>query len=647
MLRVSRRNLLATSAAATLCMASQAGAKRQRRPDSRITDITLNNLDSSHSYPAPCVSYGHPFADGDIPPGGSVTIVDSNGNPVTAQMDAVSRWPSGSPRFVVLSHACAETFPAGGSKTYVISSSGQPPNNTPSAAWGNSPEATIAANTNFTVQYAGFDAQTNTYTVSLNAIFSNFSNFPWGIHYPLGGWERTKVGPVCIEWHAWQYLINDSTLKPQGYVRCDMWIKAWSPTGPFEIDVRTSQPNMWNAVSRTSERHNKSPGRWATNCVVRNGSTIVQNAGGPGDYRSTTIPNTDFSTSVCQLTVPQFSLFPQQGIVFASTGNLPAGIAANTIYWLAYTGNQSGAYIARQRVFVSAIEQGIPAAWAASTTYPIGAYAVNGNTVYICTQAGESAASGGPVGTGHHIPDGTCKWENASVPFTDQGSGTITAYPINACFPSTAWTTGDMYGNPLWNGSASRPPIFPGHDFSYLTTRSKFVPCYNVNAGFEATDQSVNVYAPNQNFGGITWYQDTTGDGPGDQRIGYVNGWGVTTLLNPADPFYLYGQIQAALCFSNYPYSYMIDERGGMPFCANNGPRKNGKRYTNLPDVLPDWAGTCTPGKTPAFGVGNWLPWSTGYKNQNGYCGQYYADPSHMPAAWQIAYLKTGRPLLP
>ncbi|HTT84140.1 MAG TPA: hypothetical protein VMF67_11715 [Rhizomicrobium sp.] len=656
MLRMNRRNLLATSAAAALCTSSGIcamvrrgsilpGAKIAARHAGKpfITNITLYNLDQRRHHTAPSISYGHAFADGDIPAGGSVTMADSKGNPVVVQMDAVALWPSGCPRFVVLSHACAETFGPGANKTYSIGSSSTPPNNNPGSAWGNSPEATMAANTNFTVEYSGFDAGTSTYTVSLNSIFSNYTSFPWGTKHPQGGWERTKVGPVCMEWHAWQYLINDSTGVPQGYVRCDMWIKAWSPTGPFEIDVRTSQPNMWNAISKNSQGYNVSPGRWATFCTISNGSAVIQYAGGPDDYRATTIPNSDFNTSNNTITATAFSLFPQQGIVFASSGALPTGISANTIYWLAYLNCSANPYICTQRTFVSTLEQNAQPAWQPNTSYSQYSCVQNGNMFYICVQAGTSGSSGGPTGTGDAIVDGTCEWQNMNIPFTDHGTGTVTAYPVNACFPSTAWLTGDRHGNPLWNGPGKRPPIFPGHDFTYLTNHTKYLPPYNINAGYQTTNQSLNVYAPNQNYGGILWYQGTTGDGPGDERIGYVDNWGVTALMNPSDPFYVYSSIQAALCYNQALFSYMMDERGGMPFCANDGPDKNGTAYQNLPGVIPSWAANNTPGNQPAFGVGNWLPWSSAFQDQSGYGGQWYVDSSHAPAPWQVPYLKTGR----
>ena len=46
-------------------------------------------------------------------------------------------------------------------------------------------------------------------------------------------------------------------------------------------------------------------------------------------------------------------------------------------------------------------------AWVASTAYSLGNHVKNGGNVYVCTAAGTSAASGGPMGTGANIHDGS------------------------------------------------------------------------------------------------------------------------------------------------------------------------------------------------------------------------------------------------
>lgn len=52
-------------------------------------------------------------------------------------------------------------------------------------------------------------------------------------------------------------------------------------------------------------------------------------------------------------------------------------------------------------------------AWLANTGYTVGATVTNGGNTYVCVQAGTSAASGGPTGTGTNIVDNTVKWSYA------------------------------------------------------------------------------------------------------------------------------------------------------------------------------------------------------------------------------------------
>jgi hypothetical protein len=50
------------------------------------------------------------------------------------------------------------------------------------------------------------------------------------------------------------------------------------------------------------------------------------------------------------------------------------------------------------------------APWTPLTSFALGVGVTNGANSYVCTQAGTSAVSGGPTGTGSGIVDGTCQW---------------------------------------------------------------------------------------------------------------------------------------------------------------------------------------------------------------------------------------------
>jgi hypothetical protein len=59
----------------------------------------------------------------------------------------------------------------------------------------------------------------------------------------------------------------------------------------------------------------------------------------------------------------------------------------------------------------AAVFQGLAAiSWVGATAYSAGDRVVNGANQYRCTTGGNSAASGGPTGTGGSITDGTVTW---------------------------------------------------------------------------------------------------------------------------------------------------------------------------------------------------------------------------------------------
>lgn len=80
-------------------------------------------------------------------------------------------------------------------------------------------------------------------------------------------------------------------------------------------------------------------------------------------------------------------------------------------------------------------------AWIGSTAYSLNQYATNGGSLYRCTVAGTSAASGGPTGSGATIVDGGVTWtfvpgaagmqiDNAVIAVSQQV--TVTSFTITA-----------------------------------------------------------------------------------------------------------------------------------------------------------------------------------------------------------------------
>tara|TARA_R110000765_G_scaffold51611_1_gene104095 strand:+ start:3406 stop:6057 length:2652 start_codon:yes stop_codon:yes gene_type:complete len=99
----------------------------------------------------------------------------------------------------------------------------------------------------------------------------------------------------------------------------------------------------------------------------------------------------------------------------------------------------------------------IATAWAASTSYAVGAVARNSDRVYECIRAGTSAGSGGPTSTGDSIADNNVTWKYISEGGIQSGYATvssITSTTIVACAvqkafggtsAETSWRLGAWY----------------------------------------------------------------------------------------------------------------------------------------------------------------------------------------------------------
>jgi hypothetical protein len=601
-------------------------------PTGFLAPLEFINQSAVTTWTAPKISFAHTFADGDVPVGGSITAKDSNNNSVTVQIDAISSWPSGHMACAVLTIATTETYAPGDVFAYNLYSSATPPVNTNS--W---------SVPDIRVQYSGGDCGSSTYTVKVQDIFSNFTNYPWGTSFPQGGWRVVKSGANCKEWWFWQYLTNDSVGgKTQGYVRCDILVKALGASGPYEVKVRTIMPNIWNTIATDSELYNGYPNRFAADVTVLLGSTPQAYMGGVNDPRA--VPVTfDHTTQI--VTFGGSSPIGETAVIFSSTGALPTGLAVGTLYWL------SGGQIWTQRQYMSDYEQGVAYPnYVSSNSYGTFARCTNPSTgqKYFSTSSG---TSGTTAPTGATFADGTLLWERVNPVFTDNGSGVITAAPMYAAYQQGGWEGRDINGNPLWVGSGSFPQVVPGHDLDYLFSSKATLP-FNKAAIVQTTDMSPPQYGPNQVFGGLWWYQDTTGDSNGDQRIGHMDNWGLVSLYNPQDPFYFQSSLCAALNWSQYPQNFFYDERNGLPFTADNGPNNSGLAYTNYPTPLPGWLQNGVPGNGSARAPGppgnTWVAWASNITGVQGGLGsgQYWNDLSHTPCPAQTAYLKTGCPFM-
>jgi len=209
--------------------------------------------------------------------------------------------------------------------------------------------------------------------------------------------------------------------------------------------------------------------------------------------------------------------------------------------------------------------QGINA-WAGTTEYDKNEFVTNGGNRYICTKNGDSAASGGPTGTGSlPITDGTCVWR-----YTTQDGGRLQ----NSKFVNNTVTCGwpDAF-------TADRTLVLlRDTDNAVVQNNQVFVENYTAGAnkvtGFAAPNSSTDVtFSGNYVKGGDYAYaDDSSGSGhvwSATNEWETISGFSANALLSTTAyaPATLTATLPAATTIAALAATPMIGQKG----LVNNG----------------------------------------------------------------------------
>jgi hypothetical protein len=579
---------------------------------SLVTSFTLYNYGSSAVSGQP-VTLDVPLAGGDVAGGSKIQVRANDGMTILAtQEDSCSKWSQdGSRASCAVSFIEPDVIIPGATATYKIFTVPESPSTAPSLSPGD-----ITAHTNIVLKTNSGGLIPNggkgvleagTWDlISINYVLANCQQYSGTTGYganPKCGWDIVASGPNRYGIHAFQYAMRESDNAVHNWIRTDMWVDFWgnsaSPcnTG-CSVSFYVSEPNTFGPVGTVGGATETA---YVFGAQLMNGSNIIStNLGGPSDARVTSVTfdqttgNVSFPSS--GWTTLAAGDFP---VIFSSTGALPAGISAGTPYFF---------YSYGQNPFSLA------------------------NRVFRIYDMQCAAVSNCP----HSTP--------AAINFSDNGSGTIKAVPLTIISAFAGWMGADTSGQRYWIGSGgtamSAPPLQVGHDFTYLSQKSKATPPYIASlAGTmlpTANEGAAMPYYPD------SFYQpmavDTTGDDPNDERIGYINRHGVISLMNPNDAVAYQDTMVIAAAWQRM-HMYHINETTGLPIVMNNGPDKAGGRYATLGADYPDermYPYNVAPFMTPSNADENWEPISESYG--------VWMEPSHMPLPQQVPFLKTGLP---
>ena len=211
------------------------------------------------------------------------------------------------------------------------------------------------------------------------------------------------------------------------------------------------------------------------------------------------------------------------------------------------------------------------------------------------------------------------------------GPGSFQALANAQAMPS--WIAGTRSG--------AAPGYAPGPDPVYAMSTRVMPPYDQTLIGLEPQDAAVSTYScgtiagidpiSGSEFGIL----GTTGDSPGDERIGVLNGSSVCVLLNPLNTNRVVRQ--KSYCFTSFCYYFCWDdERTGRPF---------GRTPVNYPGLIANpslnMLGAVATGN-PAWGFTS-VQAQDPLNFQNRY--QANIDASHMPSHWIVPYFLTGHPI--
>ena len=506
-------------------------------------------------------------------------IATVDGAQVYVQQDGESHWANGNVRAARVCFRLPAALPANVEKRLTVAVAAGAPDRTP---WIT--VAQILAQPDFTLNSFGGEAGAAVFVTSLHDIMQNFPRDAWGDN-PLGGWDTPVSGPCEVIVRAWRYR-RDSVGGGIDQWRRDVIYVTFRVDGTWEFAARVEQPNYDGPVAGAT-LGGASQSRMVCAFEAFQGGTRIAAWGGLNDPRTRTVPATSFTASntLAYGAVPGLEFGMCVMVAAAAGGTLPSGLAANTPYWMANAGSGLSFWPARS----------------------------------VAAQSGAAAPpSFGTAGTGNIV---------------------VTPMVSTFCFSGPLLCAAD--GQAVRVGGAGRVDIGIAWDEEYMSRGAKLWPRYDqAFTRYPSLGPAAPYYPQTLPWG---FWLNTTGDNPGDNRIGFLNHNALQALLSPYDTGYQQTMRRDAAAWSDQPI-WVGDTSGGRLLVSDFGPDDAGGRYPGM--------GVSRRNKafngymsSPAASV-NFL--GGGGPNSSGYFDGYSSaqmDGSHMPCPWPVAAHMTGHPM--
>ncbi len=578
----------------------------------------------------PQITFGQAFARGEVPTGSRVLLTGPGSGRIPVQQDQENYWPDGSLRFAALSFIAPQGFAARQTALYQLAAEPGSPGR------GGITPAQLAQATDFKLKVFACDYGADTFTVSVNEVLATMPGWDkakgWG-RDPLGGWEVVRSGPICTEWRAWRMLKRDSDGASHRWVKAVLYVRAWGADGPYEVLPSLRQSNAYGPHPAGTVGNTGPQQAYAGIAELWNGTARLHAWGGANDRRAVSVPAGAFdSAHSCLTPAAGFAFESWAMAVMVSGPGAPSSISRNKAYWLTHPspdGHGPGLSIYRKYTANSPGDRSFTPWKPHAAVEPNALRTFPDGSLRYTSKGGTTGAV--PITSNvSGAKDGTVVWDvTVILSFDRGGAGRAAIVPVIGTFPGSNVVLATPGSDPVWIGTgnaAARPAILVAHDAAYLTRGARILPPYDLKLDIQPDQGSSAPYEPNT----PSLYDDSGGDAPGDERIGYLSQSQAHLLLCPLDPVREAACKSMALSFLDFPGTWE-DERTGRLVARTE------RRYPSLI-------------ANPGFALGDWNgengnpAWQGLGASLNMYEGRYrpLMDGSHLPAPWVMPLLRTG-----
>ena len=607
------------------------------------------------------ITVGRAIAKDDLPAGYHLQAYASDGMPLIIQQDGTGNWNSdNSASFTTYSLLTSTDVSAGEKFSYTLIGLLGVPDSSPGKGMS---IHEIVTTHDIKVKVYGGDCGADVFWVSMNDVVASCSEYVapdyYGCHHPFGGWHIRKSGKVVTIPEWWRYLRRESDGANHAYIKIRAYTEHeangdWSLQALMLENTNTYGPNLNGSIGNTPVL----PLQFCAYVELYDGGKLIHAWGGPNDSRACVLDASAINVADSSITFPNPSPNGwKNGLVLqAQPGSvLPAIVTA---FGTASGGTTSIPFFvdcswvnadgkprlcpARQSSWDGQNCLGHPALQPNHNYNQYDTVSFSG-AVLMASNSGTSGANvpGPIIGlTNGTIQDGSVNWWLSRVPFSGgNGAGKFNCYPILCADAGAAAICMSPDGGLLPGSGQVVPYWLVYDDLDYLFFKSKLAPSYN-----PAIAKDLNSYPsdlgniwPNQDYlMGFGEAINTTGEPPGDPRMGWINSIHCLSLMLPFDLLTFKASIANAVELADWSI-YSDDEACGSPVVANNGPDSAGGQYPGLGRTNNSFyqhsngvSGSPKPFATQSYGNLHW-----GYGPR--------VDFTHSSNWWFVPFLRTGR----